>query len=68
MDGRSGSSNHDSVYDGLKKLFEWWGVRVEIEISSFTFVCSADPAQEAAMMQRLNEGNLFYFCGILGDD
>ena len=61
MDGRSGASSHVSVLAGLKKLFDGWGVSVQIEISSFTFVCT-DPAHEAAMMQLLNEANLFYFC------
>ena len=64
MDGRSGAPTHESVHAGLKQLFEWWGVRVQIEISSFTFVCTTDPAHEAAMMQRLNEANLVYVCGI----
>ena len=65
MDGAIlGASSHDSVLAGLKQLFNGWGVSVQIEISSFTFVGTADPAQEAAMMQLLNEASLFYFCGI----
>ena len=63
MDGQPGVSNCASVCVGLQQLFKLWGVSVQIEISPFTF-CTADPAQEAAMMQLLNEANLFYFCGI----
>ena len=64
MDGRSGASNHNSVYAGLKQLFEWWGEHVQIEINLFTFLCAAGSLQEAEMLQLLNEANLFYFCGI----
>ena len=63
MDGDARTSSHASVLACLKKMFEWWGMRVQIEISSFTFV-TADPAHEAAMMQLLDDSNLFYFCGI----
>ena len=64
MDGRSGASNHNSVYAGLQQLFEWWGEHVQIEISLFTVLCAAGSLQKAEMLQLLNEANLFYFCGI----
>ena len=49
MDG--GVSNcAASVFVGFQQLFNWWGGSVQIEISSFAFVCAADPAQEVAMM------------------
>ena len=55
MDGRSGASNHNSVYAGLKQLFEWWGEHVQIEINLFTFLCAAGSLQEAELLQLLTK-------------
>ena len=56
---------HASIRAGLTKLFDSWEMpHVQIEINTFTFVCTPGTVPEAAMMQLLDNSNLFYFCGI----
>ena len=58
-------ASHASILAGLTQLFTWWEKpHAQIEINTFTFVCTAGTVPKAEMHQLLDNSNLFYFCVI----
>ena len=59
-DGRPGvGSCARSVKDGLRQLYEFWRVDLEVEVRVFSFM-----GDTTAMKELLMNGDLFYFAGV----